>query len=233
MRRLAKWITMSAKADLCLLADRQTNVTEYRNAFYRLGSSLAERLRRARLGTDILLVCTCEDADFLARGILESIVSVQRASPIRVALACFWQARFTAMKANPGRAGFDVAPIVRRYEEPTTSSIDSLIIVKSIISSSCVVRHALLDIIGRKQPQSIFIAAPVILRGAQMRLRREFPIDVSRRFRFLYFAEDDEKDDDGNVLPGIGGSVDKRLGLEEPASLTPRLVIERRKALVS
>jgi hypothetical protein len=230
MRRLASWITSSAKADLGLIADHETNVTEYRDAFYRLGGLLADRLQQARLGKNILLVCTSEDADFLARGILESILDKQRGAPAKVALACFWQARFRAIQAGSGQESVDVAPIMRRYEEPTTESLDSLIIVKSIISSSCVVRHALLDVMGRKQPKKIFIAAPVILRGAPIRLRKEFPKEISRRFEFFYFAEDDEKDETGNVLPGIGGSVYERLGLTEPARLTPRLVIERRKA---
>lgn len=87
-------------------------------------------------------------------------------------------------------------------------------------------RHALLDVIGRKQPKRILIAAPVILRGAQERLEEEFPRDISKRFRFFYFAEDDQKDTTGNVLPGIGGSVYERLGIAE--TFIPELVKERR-----
>lgn len=228
MRRMANNVTSSAKVDLGLLADRETSISDYRNAFYRLGGSLAERFTRARLGDNVLLVCTSEDADFLARGILESIV--KRQAPKSVALACFWQARFTAVRPAPGREGVDVAPIVRRYEEATIESLDSLIIVKSIISSSCVVKHALLDVVGRKRPKRILIAAPVMLRGAQTRLRDEFPSSISRKFEFFYFAEDNEKDEVGNVLPGIGGSVYQRLGLMEPSKITPSLVIERRNA---
>lgn len=228
MRRLSSRVPMRAKADLGLIADRNTAIGEYRSAFYRLGSSLAERFPLKGLGNNVLLVCTSEDADYLARGILDALTG-RPVPPAKIALACFWQTRLTAISAASGREGVDVAPIVRRYEEPTTDSIDSLVIAKSIISSSCVVKHALLDVVGRKRPKRILIAAPVILRGAQARLSQEFPNDTSSKFEFFYFAEDDKKDASGNVLPGIGGSVYQRLGLD-PSTLTPSLVTERRRA---
>jgi hypothetical protein len=227
MRRLVPRIDPTAHAALALLADEQTSAKDYGNAFYRLGTLLVQRVPQTSLGKSILVVCTSEDADYFARGILESIVG-RTASQSRVALACFWQTRLKAMDAGLGRDSIEIAPIVKRYEERSDEK-DTLIVVKSIISSSCVVKHALLDIMGRKQPKKILIVAPVILRGAEARLREEFPADISRRFEFFYFAEDDQKDDSGNVRPGIGGSIYERLGLtERGAGSIPRLVLERR-----
>jgi hypothetical protein len=228
LRRLASKVNPTAKTALGLLVDRQSSVEIYRDAFYRLGVLLGERVGRSRLGKSVMLVCTSEDADFLARGILDFITERTSVAD-HVAFACFWHARLTAIEARDEQPAFDVAPVVKRYEEPSGDSIDSLIIAKSIISSSCVVRHALLDVIGRKRPKRIFIAAPVILRGAQDRLREEFPADIARRFQFFYFAEDDEKDAKGNVSPGIGGSVYERLGIaEQGLGFVPLLVRERR-----
>lgn len=52
-----------------------------------------------------MLVCTVEDADFLARGFLEA-VDVER-----IVLRCFWNER--------RRVGdTELAPIIRRYVEP-------------------------------------------------------------------------------------------------------------------
>jgi hypothetical protein len=232
MRRLDVRTTPKAKAVLRVLADQQTNVEDYRNAFYELGVLLGKQLPPTRVGENALLVCTSEDADFLARGVLDSVLDRTPGPLSNLSLACFWQTRLTVVPAAQGRDAIDVAPIVKRYEEPSPETIDSLIVVKSIISSSCVVKHALLDVIGRKHPRNIFIVAPVILRGAQGRLRAEFPLHVSRRFQFIYFAEDDECDESGNVLPGIGGSVYDRLGLSEQGrALMPSIVAKRRQAM--
>lgn len=214
-----------------MLSDTQTPVPAYREAFYRLGNLLAERIPEKQLGKSMMLVCTSEDADFLARGILDSIANRKNRTAAGIAFACFWHARFTAIEGIGDSPAFDVAPIVKKYEETSDSIIDTLIIAKSIISSSCVIRHALLDVVGRKQPKRIFIVAPVILQGAQQRLNNEFPEEIRRRFQFIFLAEDDQKDNLGNVSPGIGGSVYERLGItEHGAGFVPRIVTERRAA---
>jgi hypothetical protein len=229
MRRLISPISPVAMEALALLADRRTKADTYGKTFYRLGRLLAERFPEKQLGRNIMLVCTSEDADFLGRGMLDVINEWSAADPAHVAFACFWQARFPAVKSVGDDPGIDIAPVVKKYEELSDGAIDTLIVAKSIISSSCVVRHALLEVIGRKYPKRIFIAAPVILRGAQGRLKEEFPQEISRRFRFFFFAEDDQKDDHGNVLPGIGGSVYERLGIaRQSQSFIPLIVKERR-----
>jgi hypothetical protein len=60
-------------------------------------------------------------------------------------------------------------------------------------------------------PSRVFVAAPVMLKGAEERLASEFPWEISSRFEYRMFAIDDEKDEEENVLPGIGGSVYERL----------------------
>jgi len=183
----------------------------------------------ANLGEKVLLVCASEDADFLARGIFEAIDKPSRSRKRPAAFACFWQARFDPVAEGPSKRRFEVAPIIKRYEEPTGTEIDSLIIVKSIIATSCIVRHALLDTIERKHPKKIFVVSPVISRGAPESLRSEFPKSVSKLFEFVYFAEDDAPGKDGIVRPGVGGTVHDRLPLLKTEGITvPKIVIERR-----
>ena len=98
---------------------------EYRDLMTRLGEELARQLspfvsRFART----LLICTNEDADFLAKGVLQELDRLNYRS---VFLACFWNDRQRI------GADIDVAPIFRRYVEPT-DGVDFFIAVKSIIS---------------------------------------------------------------------------------------------------
>lgn len=227
MSRSIPHISSEAKAALELLVDTGTAPAEYGDGFYRLGQYLAKRLKGADLGRKTLVVCTSEDADFLARGIFESI-SEQTSRRTPVAFACFWQARFGPASETSNKKRFEVAPIVKRYEEPTDDEIDSLIIVQSIIATSCVVRHALLDTIERKHPRKIFVVAPVISKDAPDKLRAGSPNHVAALFRCVSFAKDDSPDENGMVGPGIGGSIYERLSLSKTGvTLTPKIVTAR------
>lgn len=229
MRSLAGHVTRETIAALNSLIDETTSPDDYGKAFFRLGQLLAKRLTSAGLGEKVLLVCASEDADFLARGVFESITGRKRANISTIAFSCLWQARFDPISKGSNRKRFEVAPIIKRYEEAISDEIDSLIVVKSIIATSCVVRHALLDTVGRKHPKKIFVVSPVISKDAPNRLRAEFPKSVADLFQFVYFAEDDTPGQDGIVRPGIGGNVYERLPLARTEGiLVPRIVTERR-----
>lgn len=108
-----------------------------------------------------------------------------------------------------------------------------MIVCKSIIYTSCVVRTNLLYMIEQVQPKRIVIAAPVMFEGAEEKLRREFPTQISGKFEFLYFAVDDEANAQGEVIPGIGGIVYERLGIGNARTknqYTPEIVWERLEA---
>ncbi|MGL4551659.1 MAG: hypothetical protein ACRC33_10760 [Gemmataceae bacterium] len=199
---------------------------EYRTLMVGLGEELAAVVRAKLDGPErILLVCTNEDADFLARGVLRGL---ERLGCTRITLACFWNDR--------KRLGaLDVAPIVRRYVEPGTGS-DVFVVVKSIISSACVVRTNISELVHDRRPGRILVAAPVILAGSTQSLEAEFDPSIARRFEYVWFAQDDEKKADGEVVPGIGGSVYELLGIGTSATkngFTPDLVKERRSALAA
>lgn len=194
---------------------------EYRRLMQELGVELGAVASDHLAGTgSVLLICTNEDADFLAKGVLEGL---HAKGLDRVNLACFWNDRV--------KSGFgsDLAPIRRTYLEPVRH-VDAFVVVKSIISSSCVVRTNIAELVHRFEPARIEIVAPVLLRGAQQRLADEFESSVSSRFGYSWFAEDSEHKPDGEVIPGIGGSVYELLGLpEDKNQYTPEIVRERRK----
>jgi len=126
----------------------------------------------------------------------------------------------------------DTAPIQKRYAEPSMKSVDALIVAKSIIAGACVVKTNLTNLIRESNPSEILVVAPVMFANAKANLEREFPQDITQRFDYAYFAEDDEKTSDGNVIPGIGGNVYQRLGFGDQDSknrYTPQLVIARRR----
>lgn len=186
-----------------------------------LGTALATKLAS---GERTLVVCTVEDADFLTRGLIEAISA--KVAPANVVLACFWNGRRQLGDRHP----IDVAPIVNRYLEPLGElGIQTVIVTKSIIRGGCVVRTNLSEVLEIVQPTRIFVAAPVMLKGARKGLSAEFPKHVSRKFEYLYLAEDSDRDKE-DVLPGVGGNVYKLLGLGNQDAKNrhrPMLIAER------
>lgn len=186
-------------------------------------SALGERKR-------VLLACTVEDADFLAHGLLSELM--EGMGPQRVTFACFWNDRVSTGKSHRT----EIAPIRRRYVEPHGRQLDAMIVVKSIISTSCVIRTNLLDLLDDTKPRRIIVAAPVLYKDARRNLEQEFPAEITKKFEYVYFAKDSMRTNDGIVHPGIGGQVYKLLGLETDQGknrYNPTVVRSRRRHLVS
>lgn len=216
----------SAKRLLNRLVDKATCPQEYRTAMTKLGGQLGNAMLNVMGSSNqsAYLVATAEDADFLAQGVLQTL-EPHLAS---VGFSCIWNERTSLY----GLQSLDVAPILKQYKEPV-GTVDYLIVVKSIISDSCVVRTNLQNLIQSLQPREIFIAAPVIHARAEDSLRQVFSKEISDKFHFFYFAEDDERSASGEVLPGIGGMVFERSGLNGQASrYVPDIVKERRRSIL-
>jgi hypothetical protein len=206
------------------LVDKTTESQEYAQTMYSLGNEFgALILDRIMYDENIVLASTVEDADYLGKGIIDVLEKYGK----KVFLTVFWNKRFNPSEEN----NIAIAPIVKEFHETQNENIGTVIIIKSIISSSCVVRTNLTKLIEESSPRHILIVAPVLLRGATENLESEFSDDIKSRFNYLYFAEDDQKSDDGFVYPGIGGDVYQRLGFEsqkEKNSYVPKIVKERR-----
>lgn len=217
------------KVLLNTIADKSSEPILYRKTMTKIGINLGELLLAEidNNESSVYLACTVEDADFLARGILNSFGNLLH----NVAFACFWNQRFSPFEVED----MNVAPIIKKYQEPTASKVNYLIIVKSIISGACVVKTNLVDLIQKIEPEKIFIVAPVIYYNAEEKLKNEFEQDIYDKFQFFYFAKDDERTPQGEVIPGIGGIVYDRLGFqgqEEKNKYIPEIVKSRRSQLI-
>ncbi|MGD1861301.1 MAG: hypothetical protein ACFB0E_15190 [Leptolyngbyaceae cyanobacterium] len=219
---------------LKVIADKSTSPKPYKDAMTALGRHLGMAMA-TKISTQlqVYLVSTVEDADFLALGALQKLESQIDS----VGFACFWNERTSLFD----RKELAVAPVLKQYREPA-DQVDTLIVMKSIISSGCVVRTNLQNLIQQMQPKCIFIAAPVVYYQAEGTLREAFGADITNKFQFFYFAKDHERNELGEVLPGIGGMVYTRLGFDGQADKNRYLpaivkqrrqnIIERRKASV-
>lgn len=195
------------RKSLDALADKTTGVEAYRNAFETLGVELGRILAQKVgdvLAKETMLVCASEDADWLAKGVENGFGKGE------LPVSIYWSTRNTVYQSENGEK-IEISPIVKAYEEPI-AKCRLLVIVKSIISSSCVVKTQLTRLIDRIHPEMIVIMAPVMYKDAQPNLLKESPEEISNKFHFLQFAVDEDRQ--GNeVIPGIGGMVYPRLGL--------------------
>ncbi|HEX7815799.1 hypothetical protein [Dyella sp.] len=201
------------------------DIKGYREHMRRLGAHLAASMfptLKSELTRDICVICTVEDADFLARGVIEELES-HRA---RTRMICMWNARVKS-------GGISISPVVRTYEEVYDKSDVVFVIVKSIISGACVVKTNLTKAITTTNPKRVFVVSPVMLKDAEKRLANEFPDELAKKFEFVHFATDSCKSSDGEeVIPGIGGSVYELLGLgdvKKKNTYIPAIVKERRR----
>jgi len=195
---------------------------QYRAQMFKLGKHLADGiLSSLDKKAEVSVVCTVEDADFLARGLIEKLENSGFRD--RVHLICLWNDKIREQSVS-------LSPIVKEYKDPDTDQSTVFVVVKSIISGACVVKTNLTHAISYSSPEKIYVAAPVMLVGAEDRLAGEFPASINSKFEFIHFATDTEKDGE-NVLPGIGGSVYELLGLgnsKDKNKYVPKIVKERR-----
>ena len=212
------------KASLEALADKTTGVEEYRKAFRILGVELGRVLAseyNATAAEHTMLVCASEDADWLASGVESGFGKGELKKSV------YWSSR-EVVHTNADGSKVEISPIEKAYEEPI-DDCQLLIIVKSIISTSCVVKTQLTRLIGKITPKQIAILAPVMYKDGIPNLMREFPEEINRKFHFVTFAIDEERV--GNeVIPGIGGMVYSRLGLvdiEAKNRYIPEMVLRK------
>ena len=204
---------LQALSDPCLSSERYGDV--FCSIGEEMGNVIAGYIQNG--GSHTKLICTAEDADFLVRGVLNTLSK----HSINPSLTVFWHKRRTIGSIN-------IAPIVMKYDEPI-NVCDTMIVVKSIISSSCTISTQITELFDKLNPKTTLIFAPVIYKDAIPNLLTEFPPCITETFRFLYVREDSILNEN-IVVPGIGGDVEQRLGiqrLDNTAERIPSLVRER------
>lgn len=210
------------------LVDKSTPPETYRATMTKLGAHFGDVLLKEinDPAASVYLASTVEDADFLAKGILDQL-ETQLSS---IAFACFWNQRMSPFDIKD----LQIAPILKKYQESSSQTVNYLIVVKSIISGACVVKTNLTELIQKINPDKIFIVAPVIHTQSETKLQQEFPSTTYNKFQFVYFAKDEERTSDGEMIPGIGGMVYNRLGFKDQDDKNryiPQIIKSRRAKL--
>lgn len=216
-RTYSRFANDAARDQLNRLLVSRDSPQHYQAAMTELGRQLGDLVCEAIPSpAKCLVASTAEDADFLSTGVMESLGRTHV-----VMAAVFWNNHYSI-------PGGSIAPVIHQYLQPGFESADYLIVVKSIISSSCVVRTNLLALIEKIRVSKIFIVAPVVYVHAEQSLRAEFPAAVANLFEFVSYATDEVRDEfTGEVRPGIGGQVYQLLGLSDQPARTgflPQLV---------
>lgn len=188
----------------------------YQKAMTELGVEFSHVIRDKISPTSKCVVAaTAEDADYLASGLIDGLKS-----KYEIMAAVFWNNHYSIGNSS-------VAPIVHRYLQPGFETAKYLILVKSVLSGSCVVRANIIALLEKMDVEKILIVAPVVHAKSEESLTSEFPESISSLFEFVYFAKDQIKDDSGEVKPGIGGQIYQLLGMEDQPAKTgymPKLV---------
>lgn len=215
-RNFSPYATDAARQALQNLLMHTNAPAKYQETMTKIGQYLGQALeRQIPSSAKCLVASTAEDADFLSKGIIDVLANKHCTKA-----AVFWNNHYSI-------PGGSVAPVVHKFLQPGFEETNALIVVKSVISGSCVVRTNILELIERLRLDVIYIVSPVMHTKAEISLRSEFPRDISDKFQFVYFAIDSEKDATGEVKPGIGGQIYQLLGMnDQPAktSFMPELV---------
>lgn len=184
----------------------------YRSSMVKLGELLGEEVVNALSNNhgNVLVISTAEDADFLQKGVSNAL----KKHDVVTKLAVFWNNHY---QLGDGKGS--VAPIIHKFLESGYENVQNVIIVKSVISGSCVVRTNLLELLDEvENAEKVFVVSPVMYKDAEKSLRKEFPDEIANKFNFISFRIDGERASDGEVIPGIGGQVYQLLGIgDQPA----------------
>ena len=190
-----------AKRELDNLLTSSDMPESYRKSMIALGKLLAEEISlslKSKEHSDALVVSTAEDADYLQEGVSSTLKKYD----IDIKLAVFWNHHYQLSNQT------SVAPILHQFIEPKFETMHNIIIVKSIMSGSCVVRTNLIEMLDKiEHIEDIFILSPVAHKESEEKLKAEFPEEISKKFKFFCFALDDKKTENGEVQPGIGGQI--------------------------
>ncbi|WP_352339541.1 hypothetical protein [Psychrobacter sp. 16-MNA-CIBAN-0192] len=212
--------TTRAKRQLQDLLDSNSVPAAYRKSMIELGKLLADAVSPSLENKSTLIVSTAEDADYLQFG----VSSFLKSKGIDTKLAVFWNHHYQLSNSS------SVAPIVHKFIEPGYKCARNIIVVKSVMSGSCVVRTNLIEMLDEvKRAEHVFILSPVAHKNSEEKLKNEFPKHISDKFKFFCFAIDDKRDVSGEVIPGIGGQIYDLLGLSKQpvlSSYMPKVVEE-------
>lgn len=204
-RTFSHYADALVKENLQTLLASTTNPERFKQTMNRLGVLLGDVVKKQITHDDArcLVVSTAEDADYLSNGVRDVL-----SESFNTLTAVFWNNHYSSLNGS-------MAPIVHKYLQSGYEMSDTLVVVKSVVSGSCVVRTNILALIENINVKNIYIVSPVMHIYAADNLKKEFPPEIADKFVFVYFAQDAVRDEFGEVKPGIGGQVYNLLGLSD------------------
>lgn len=209
------------------LIDPNSTPEEYRESMQGIGMSLGNTLLAQIVNTQdgVCIASLAEDADILTKEVLFRLDSHLES----ISFTCFWNQYFLPFNYED----LEVAPIIKKYQEPSSRPIKYILFIKSIISKFCTIKTDLTDLLQEMNPEKIFIVAPVISPQTEQEFRSSFS-EIYYKFQFLYFAKDDEFTVEGELEPGIGSNFYEYLGFSENTKNrhVPEIVKARRTRFV-
>ena len=132
----------------------------YRHTFYSIGVELASILNERIVDAEsVALACASEDADWLAKGIVDNFRS-------SLDLCVYWSKRHNLGLDSENNL-LEFAAIEKSYEE-IHQNVDTLIITKSIISSYCVIKSQIMRLTSKYDFNKIYIVSPVMYKDAEV-----------------------------------------------------------------
>ena len=145
-RVYSKYTTKKTKEMLIYLTKKIT-VQEYKISMFWVGMELGKKIISNNPKEKYFyIVSTVEDADFLAKGVMECFKLNNKGFNI----ACFWNSRETTSDNER------ISPVIRRYIEPYSppgKAKGQVVILKSLISGACVVKTNIKEIIEKINPK--------------------------------------------------------------------------------
>lgn len=164
-------------------------------ALFQMGQQLATSLcQRLSGNAKCLLVSSAEDADYLGKGVWETLNQTHR-----VKTAVFWNHYYRLQN------GVSVAPVVHKFLEQGYQQTNELVVVKPVASGSCLLRTHILEVIEQVQVKHIYILSPVMFSQSERALRKELPDRISRKFRFLTLLCDPPQEGEKVLMEYAGG----------------------------
>lgn len=125
----------------------------------------------------VCVVCSAQDADHLARGVIESLVAQGHGEKVR--LLCTWSESVQA-------AGFNLHCIVKQYFEPLGPAPTVFLVLSGFWREGSAVLSNLFRALSYTTPQRIVLAGPVMDAQAVSNMLEEMPLALRSSVQRLY-----------------------------------------------
>lgn len=205
------------------LNDRSLAPDDYGRTLHDLGTVMGELMARHLVlkGKSVFLTVTVEEMDNLGAGMIEALSR----SGANVRVACLWLHRSVVLTPKP----IEVARIIQEYVDERPHKVDHLIVLESIIASSCGVRTSIMRLLSDIAPGSIHVVSAIMAREAGEQLEQELSGKMAGPLDYWTLAIDAPQNELRDILRE-GGNPYERLGFkhqEDKNFHMPDFIVER------